>query len=92
MGSRIERSGEKNSTRQGKTLSPLLSRLVDGLVTTIPSSMPMNWQACLNHLVSGSPFQNTNLPPGYTYKPWTMAEVMQMSEKEQQTSDPGEWD
>jgi hypothetical protein len=51
-----------------------------------------NWQACLNHLIGGSSFQNTNLPPGYNYEPWTMAELIEISEKGQSVIDPGEWD
>lgn len=31
-----------------------------------------NYVACLAHLVDGKPFQNTNLPPGHVYRPWTL--------------------
>ena len=32
-----------------------------------------NFGLAFNHLVSGAPFENTNIPKGYVYKPWTMA-------------------
>ncbi|KAH8690554.1 hypothetical protein BGW36DRAFT_432352 [Talaromyces proteolyticus] len=51
-----------------------------------------NWQACLNHITSGAPFKNTNLPPGYSYEPWTMEGLMKMSQNGQLAADPGEWD
>lgn len=50
-----------------------------------------NWQACLNHMTSGAPFKNTNLPPGYEYEPWTMEGLMKMSQNGQLAPDPGEW-
>ncbi|CRG84899.1 hypothetical protein PISL3812_02074 [Talaromyces islandicus] len=31
-----------------------------------------NYMACLAHIESGVPFLNTNLPPGHTYRPWSM--------------------
>lgn len=48
-----------------------------------------NWVACLNHLVSGSEFKNTNLPPGYEYEPWTMDELLASGV---QDVDSGDWD
>jgi hypothetical protein len=27
------------------------------------------WEECVNHLLNGTPFENTNIPPGYTYAP-----------------------
>ena len=34
-----------------------------------------NYGNVLNHLISGTPFENTNVPPGYVYRPWTIDEV-----------------
>jgi hypothetical protein len=51
-----------------------------------------NWQACLNYVTSGALFQNTNLPPGYNYEPWTMKGLMKMSKDGQIAADPGDWD
>ena len=31
-----------------------------------------NHEACLAHLLEGKPFQNTNVPPGHVYQPWTL--------------------
>ena len=50
-----------------------------------------NWQACLNHITSGAPFENTNLPPGYHYEPWTMEGLMKMSQNGQLVADLGDW-
>ena len=31
-----------------------------------------NYQACLSSMTGGTPFKNTNIPPGYIYKPWNL--------------------
>lgn len=33
-----------------------------------------NYQQCLEHLQTGSPFVNTNLPPGHEFHMWSMKE------------------
>lgn len=45
----------------------------------------------LNHVINGTPFQNTNIPPGYTYEPWTIGELLKASEEGRQTVDAGDW-
>ncbi|KAI1324704.1 FAD/NAD(P)-binding domain-containing protein [Xylariaceae sp. FL0255] len=40
-----------------------------------------NYDEAERHILKGTPFQNTNLPPGYTYVPWTVAGEME-SEKQ----------
>lgn len=34
-----------------------------------------NYKKALDHLINGTPFENTNVPPGYVYKPWTIEEL-----------------
>ncbi len=31
-----------------------------------------NYAACLAHLAEGTPFKNTNVPPGHVYQPWSL--------------------
>lgn len=31
-----------------------------------------NFAACAAHILSGTPFRNTNTPPGKVYEPWTV--------------------
>lgn len=52
------------------------------------------WQAATSHVVSGTPFKNTNLPPGYEYEPWTMDSLNLLAEVNngEIPADPGEWD
>jgi hypothetical protein len=50
-----------------------------------------NYRQCLNHIVSGAPFQNTNIPPGYTYESWTIDELLQAADEERETVDAGDW-
>ena len=50
-----------------------------------------NWQACSDHLLTGSAFQNTNLPPGYVYEPWTMEGMMAASRNGVLPVDDGDW-
>lgn len=35
-----------------------------------------NWKRCVDSLVTGQEFVNTNIPPGYKYYPWTIDEMM----------------
>lgn len=46
---------------------------------------------CVNHLLVGTPFENTNAVPGFSYKPWTVAEVLEAYEKDGELADEGEW-
>ena len=40
-----------------------------------------NFDKARDFLVNGASFQNTNLPSGYTYKPWTIDEVLEKAAK-----------
>ncbi|KAI1133279.1 FAD/NAD(P)-binding domain-containing protein [Nemania abortiva] len=40
-----------------------------------------NYEQAQRHVLDGAPFQNTNLPPGYTYEPWTVAGEMAKERK-----------
>lgn len=50
-----------------------------------------NYGKVVNHLLKGAPFENTNLPPGYKYKPWTVKELMDASDRKQPIVDEGDW-
>lgn len=50
-----------------------------------------HWPECVNALVTGMPFQNTNIPPGYTVKPWTIEEIMDPIGKDNCLLDEGDW-
>jgi hypothetical protein len=50
-----------------------------------------NYAKCLNHVVNGTSYTSTNIPPGYTYKPWTIEELLKAAEEGRQTPDPGDW-
>jgi hypothetical protein len=50
-----------------------------------------NYSQCLNHLVSGASFKNTNIPPGYTYESWSIEELLQAADEERETVDAGDW-
>lgn len=50
-----------------------------------------NWRKCVNHVVSGAPFENTNTPPGYTYVPWTIDELLGAAAEEREMVDEGDW-
>ena len=36
------------------------------------------YNQALEHLRDGKPFQSTNIPPGYTYQPWTIEGVFML--------------
>ncbi|CAG9992203.1 unnamed protein product [Clonostachys byssicola] len=50
-----------------------------------------NYGNCVNFLVAGAPFKNTNGVPGYEYKPWTVQELLEASERGVPTVDEGDW-
>ncbi|KAJ4354276.1 uncharacterized protein N0V89_006010 [Didymosphaeria variabile] len=50
-----------------------------------------NYASCVEHLQHGTPFKNTNIPPGYTYKPWTVKELLRASELGLPDEDEGQW-
>jgi hypothetical protein len=37
-----------------------------------------NYHKAAEHLLTGAPFENTNIPPGYKYKPWTVRELWRL--------------
>lgn len=50
-----------------------------------------NYNKCAEHLLEGTPFVNTNHVPGYTYKPWTVHELLEASERGETVEDEGDW-
>ncbi|KAJ6149848.1 hypothetical protein N7471_001047 [Penicillium samsonianum] len=50
-----------------------------------------NYGKCAEHLLRGAPFENTNSVPGYTYKPWTVQELLDASERGEVLQDEGDW-
>ena len=50
-----------------------------------------NYTKCVNHLVGGPSFENTNIPPGYKYVPWTIDELLRAADEGRETVDEGDW-
>ncbi|KAB8229457.1 FAD-dependent oxidoreductase [Aspergillus alliaceus] len=50
-----------------------------------------NYGKVANHILTGAAFRNTNVPPGYTYKPWTVKELMDASDRHEPVVDEGDW-
>jgi hypothetical protein len=50
-----------------------------------------NFSACLGSLRNGKPFENTNLPPGHTYRPWTCEEVFAIERRNEKLKLDGDW-
>ncbi len=50
-----------------------------------------NYGKVLSHLVSGTQFQNTNTPPGYTYRPWTIQELFEDISNGKRLEFEGDW-
>ena len=50
-----------------------------------------NYAKCAQHLLVGAPFENSNSVPGYEYKPWTVKELLDASERGEPVQDEGDW-
>ncbi|KAK2601376.1 hypothetical protein N8I77_010831 [Diaporthe amygdali] len=50
-----------------------------------------NYGKALRNVVDGTPFQNTNIPPGYHYKPWTLHELYEKIEAGEKLEFEGDW-
>lgn len=44
-----------------------------------------------NALANGAPLQSTNIPPGSKYHPWTVAELLGVSERGERLVLEGDW-
>lgn len=51
-----------------------------------------NYNKALAHLTSGSPFHNTNTPPGYVPKPWSIDELLKAKESGEGFPLEGDWE
>ena len=43
-----------------------------------------NYKACAEHLTKGTPFRNTNTPPGQDYVPWKISSLIEEAERNRQ--------
>ncbi|KAK0190814.1 hypothetical protein F5146DRAFT_1137633 [Armillaria mellea] len=50
-----------------------------------------NYAACAKNIMEGTPFVNTNTPPGYTYEPWTVQDLLQAAKDGRDVLDAGDW-
>lgn len=50
-----------------------------------------NYGKALDHVRSGAPFQNTNIPPGYVHRPWSVDQVMADIEAGKPLELEGDW-
>lgn len=50
-----------------------------------------NYGKALRSLVDGTPFRNTNIPPGYDYKPWSLHELYDRIDKGEKIEFEGDW-
>lgn len=46
---------------------------------------------CANHIAVGTPFENTNTPPGHIFKLWTVSELLGLAERGEKIVDDGDW-
>lgn len=51
-----------------------------------------NYNKALEHLLDGKPFQNTNIPPGHVYKPWTIDELLDAKKSGKEIELDGDWE
>ncbi|KAF3759960.1 hypothetical protein M406DRAFT_297286 [Cryphonectria parasitica EP155] len=51
----------------------------------------VNYGNAFRNLVDGTPFQNTNIPPGYVYKPWTLKDIYDTLAEGKKLKFDGDW-
>lgn len=51
-----------------------------------------NYVKALAHVKDGSEFTNTNIPPGHSYRPWTIDEILNAKETGKAVELDGDWD
>ncbi len=49
------------------------------------------YNAARQSIVSGDAFTNTNIPPGYKYKPWSITELLRKAESGESIIFDGDW-
>ena len=40
-----------------------------------------NWLPCVHHILHAAPFENTNIPPGKKYEPWTVQGLIEEAKR-----------
>ena len=50
-----------------------------------------NYGKAFRHLLTGEPFHNTNVPPGYTYKAWSVNELLSVDGDLKSVEVDGDW-
>ncbi|ROV99182.1 hypothetical protein VPNG_08236 [Cytospora leucostoma] len=50
-----------------------------------------NYSKAFRSLVDGTPFENTNIPRGYHYKPWTLKDITNALEQGEKLKFEGDW-
>ncbi|CAG9942664.1 unnamed protein product [Clonostachys rosea f. rosea IK726] len=50
-----------------------------------------NFESCAAHIEEGKTFQNTNAVPGYTWKPWTIEQLLAATDNGEEILDEGDW-
>lgn len=52
-----------------------------------------NYAKAMAAVINGTAFENTNLPPGFVYKPWTIEDELSREKKGLKTElyDTGDW-
>ncbi|GKT68688.1 FAD binding domain protein [Colletotrichum tofieldiae] len=46
---------------------------------------------CVSHIITGTPFHNSNTPPGHTFAPWTVSELLDYAARGEKIVDDGDW-
>lgn len=50
-----------------------------------------NYEKAADSLEKGTPFENTNSVPGYTYEPWDIVQLTEASQRGETIQDEGDW-
>lgn len=51
-----------------------------------------NYEKARKHIEDGTPFENSNTPPGMIYRPWTVDGLLEAHRKGEPTVLDGDWD
>ncbi|KAH8655895.1 putative monooxygenase [Xylariales sp. PMI_506] len=86
-----QRQNNSNLKAVVADVQPFMSNIGKWAIHDPESYAYNNYGMVLFHLLTGAPFRNTNIPPGYTPKAWGIEEMFDVIESGRELQFEGDW-